>query len=87
MRTVDEAMAVDVGEERNVAVEAEDKVDVGETVLLAKGVGEMNSALDEGDGLGVAVSASGMINGGKVGLSARVGVVVARNAVGVRKAS
>jgi len=77
------AAAVEVSEAVTaVAASVGVNVDVGEVVVIAKGVALMNAVLDDGDGLGVAVSASGMINGGKVGISAKVGVGVARG-VGV----
>lgn len=94
---MEDAVAVDDGEERSVGDAATDAATVGVSVAITvvvaaggseearvvNGVGRTNSALDDGDGLGVAVSASGMINGGNVGIAANVGVGVMRGGVGV----
>ncbi len=61
------------------------KVNVG--VMSAKGVAVAASVVEEGEDLGMAVSARGMINGGSVALSTDVGVSVAPRGVGVREES
>ena len=61
------------------------KVNVG--VMSAKGVAVAASAVEDGEDLGMAVSARGMINGGSVTLLTTVGVSVTQRGVGVREES
>jgi hypothetical protein len=89
VRNVEDAVGVEIGEERNVgdavagaeavdvgvtatAVAAEVDVSIGDDVVIGNKVAVVRST--PGDGLGVTVSANGMIRGGKVGMSASVGV-------------